>query len=1055
MLKNIITWSLHHQLMVAAATLLLIVVGGLSLASLKIDAFPDSTPVQVQVTTDVPGLVAEEVERLVTFPIELQMGGLPGLVEIRSVSQFGISKVTLTFEDRIDLYLVRQLVSQRLTTLEMPPGSGRPALGPITTGLGEVLHYILTGTGDEPLDSSSIRTLQDWELRPELRTVPGTAEINTWGGLKKQYQVRIDPARLLEYELTFQEVTAALQSNNLNVGGGYMDRKGDMLLVHGVARTQGTEQIGSIQVAVHHGVPIYMRDIAEIVVGHELRRGVVTADGKGEVLLGLGFMRIGENSYAVTEELSRKFAELQRTLPEGVKAEVLYERTDLVKEVIATVRNNLCEGALLVVAILYFFLGNLRAGLIAAAGIPLCMLFAFMGMNRLGIAGTLLSLGAIDFGIVVDSSVVVIESIVRHLSHHGEVTDRQERLQIIDKAVSEVRKPAVFGQCIILIVYLPILTLQGVEGKMFRPMALTVMLVLIASLILSLTVTPVLASAFLPKKIEEEDVLLVRIAKAIYRPVLALFLRMKFAVCAASAVCLVVAGAMAARLGTEFIPQLAEGAVVIGVRYPAGTSYVESGRNNTLIERMLIREFPDEVAHVWSRVGEPDVNTDAGIPGTTDMFVTLHPRSHWSRAKTQTELVGLMGQELTEFRGRTIWFTQPIEMRLNEMLTGVRADLAIKLFGDDLEKLIGTSARIADVLKGIPGCADLAVDEIAGQPILQVKLDRSEAARYGVSAESVMDVIEAVSGKAVGQVIEGQLRFPLAVVLPAAYQSNPTNLANLMLTTQAGASIPLTRIADVREIRGANYINREWSKRRITVQCNVRGRDIGSFVSEAQAKIGAAVELPRGYRLQWGGQFENMRRAQIRLMIVVPMALAMIVCLLYLTFRNVLDTIIIFASVPFACVGGVAALSLRGMPLSISAAVGFITLSGVSVLSSIVLVTALRRKLQSGLLPKQAVLECSIENLRTILMTSVIASIGFFPMATSTGMGAEVQRPLATVVIGGVMTSMVMTLLIVPVLYVAILKRRPDGDMADNPASIPQTTRQPVHQLSRHPVPQS
>ncbi|MGD9645251.1 MAG: efflux RND transporter permease subunit [Pirellulales bacterium] len=1016
MLTRTITWSLGHRGIVVAATVIVALAGVYSLGRLNIDAFPDTTPVQVQVNTDVPGLVATEVERLVTYPIELLMGGLPGLVEVRSISQFGLSQVTVTFDDETDLYLVRQLIQQRLTTVEMPTGVPRPELGPVATGLGEVFHYVLAPDGTrQALDLTAIRTLQDWEVRPELRTVPGVAEINTWGGLKKQYQVRLNPNLLFKYELTFQQVVHALEANNLNVGGGYIDRQGDMLLVHGIARVTSAEQIGDIQLAAFDGVPVYVKDVAQVVIGHELRRGLVTADGRGEVLLGLGFMRIGQNSHAVTKALAEKFEETRPLLPPGVTADVLYDRTELVDAVIATVRNNLCEGALLVVTILYLFLGNLRAGLVAAAGIPLCMLFAFTGMQWLGIAGTLLSLGAIDFGIVVDSSVVVIESIVRHLGHHGPATGAT-RLGLIRDAVIEVRKPAVFGQLIIMIVYLPILTLQGVEGKMFRPMALTVMLVLLGSLILSLTLTPVLASFALPKHISEREILLVRVAKRLYATILRLVLRIKVVVSLAAVGCLAVAVVLALQLGTEFVPQLAEGAIVIGLRYPPGTSYLESAKNNTLVEQALLKEFPHEIEHVWSRVGEPDINTDAGTPETTDMFVTLKPRSEWTRATTQVELVGVMEKMLTEFRGRTVWFTQPIEMRLNEMLTGVRADLALKLFGDDLKELIATAGQIAALLRDIPGCADLAVDDVAGQPILQIQLKQDEIARYGISAASVMDVVEAVSGKTVGQVIEGQLRFPLAVILPPDFRTNPQMLAELMLATPSGNRIPLTRVAGIREVRGAKYITREWSKRRITIQCNVRGRDIGSFVAQAQTIVGQKVELPRGYRLEWGGQFENMRRAQGRLLLVVPLALGLIVLLLFVTFRNAIDTTVVFASVPFACVGGIVALWLRGMPLSISAAVGFITLSGVSVLTSMILVSAVRNRLEAGDDPHAAVTTASLDSLRTILMTALVASVGFLPMASSTGMGAEVQRPLATVVIGGVITSMLMTLFVLPVL---------------------------------------
>lgn len=1024
MLIKIITWSLNNRGWVIAGAVAVMIAGVIALSALNIDAFPDTTPVQVQVNTDVPGLVATEVERLVTFPIELLMGGLPGLIEVRSISQFGLSQVTVTFDDSSDIYLVRQLIAQRLATVEMPPGVPRPELGPVATGLGEVFHYSLKpkASKDSPsLGLTEVRTINDWEIRPELRTVNGTAEINTWGGLKKQYQVRLDPSLLFKYDLTFQQVVNALESNNLNVGGGYMDRKGDMLLVHGIARATNADQIGDIQIAAFNGVPVYVKNVAQLVIGHEMRRGLVTTDGNGEVVLGLGFMRIGENSHAVTKAMAEKFEKLKQRLPEGIEAEVLYDRTELVDSVIATVRNNLCEGALLVVTILYFFLGNLRAGLVAAVGIPLCMLFAFSGMYLLGIAGTLLSLGAIDFGIVVDSSVVVIENIMRRLGHHGAIGDRETRLRVIREAVIEVRKPALFGQLIIMIVYLPILTLQGVEGKMFRPMALTVMLVLLGSLIFSLTLTPALASIALPKKINEEEILLIRVTKGLYSSVLRFVLRMKLVISLVAAVCLVVTAMLATRLGTEFVPSLAEGAVVIGIRYPPGTSYLESAKNNTLMEKALRDAFPHEVNRIWSRVGEPDINTDAGTPETTDMFVTLKPRDQWKRATTQVQLVGEMEKELSNFRGRTIWFTQPIEMRLNEMLTGVRADLALKLFGEDLDTLISTADKIASILRKIPGCVDLAVDDVAGQPILQIQVQRDAIARYEIPAEAVMDVVEAVSGKPVGQVIEGQLRFPLAVLLSDEYRDSPNKFAELMLATPSGNRIPLTRIANVQEVRGAKYITRESSKRRITIQCNVRGRDIGSFVSDAQALVAKEVQIPRGYELEWGGQFSNMRRAQQRLMIVVPLALGLIIALLFMTYRNIVDTAVVFASVPVACIGGVIALWIREMPISISAAVGFITLSGVSVLSSMVLVSAIRSRIEQGESTETATHGASLDCLRTIIMTGLVASVGFVPMATSIGMGAEVQRPLATVVIGGIITSMLMTLIVVPALFTLVM----------------------------------
>jgi cobalt-zinc-cadmium resistance protein CzcA len=1017
MLQSIISWSLGHRLAVIAGAFFLGIIGWLSLTALNIDAFPDTTPVQVQINTVAPALVATEVERLITFPIELAMGGMPGLKDVRSISQFGLSQVTVTFEDGTDIYRARQLISERLSGLEMPAGMPKPEMGPVATGLGEVFHYMLVSDGPNGAELNDLRTQQDWVIRPELRSIPGTAEINSWGGLEKQYQVRIDPNALFRHDITFQEVVEAVLSNNLNVGGGYIDRGGDMLLVHGIARTADTEQIGEIVIASHDGVPVCVRDVAEIEIGHEIRRGVVTADGKGEVVLGLGFMRIGENSYKVTQRIREGFNEVSKHLPQGTRAVTVYDRTELVDDVIATVKQNLLDGALLVVLILYIFLGDLRAGLIAAVTIPLSMLFAFCGMYQAGLAGTLLSLGAIDFGIVVDSSVVVIENIVRHLSHHPSSTAPTSRLETIRRAAVEVRNPTVFGQLIIMIVYIPILTLEGVEGKMFRPMALTVVLVLTGSLILSLTLTPVLASYVLPKQTSEREVLLVRIAQWIYTRVLRGVLRYRVSVLGLAGCALFLAGVIAMGFGSEFVPRLSEGAIVVGVRRVPGTSFDQSALVNTQMERALLSAFPDEISHVWSRVGEPKVNTDAGSPETTDMFVTLKPRHNWTRATTQDELVQRMEKELVQFKGQVTWFTQPIEMRINEMLTGVRADVAIKLFGEDIDELIAVADRLEDLLKSIPGSADLATDDVAGQPILQIRLNQDEIARYGISAETVLDVVEAISGKQVGDILEGQLRFPLAIRLPDELRASPASISGIMVSAPSGERIPLSRLASIEEIRGPKLITREWGKRRISIQCNVRGRDVGSFVAEAQQRIAREVELPSGFRIDWGGQFENMQRAQKRLMIVVPLALLLIIGLLFLTYRNVTDTLFIFTSVPFACVGGVVAVWVRDMPLSVSAAVGFITLSGVSVLNSMVVVSALKSRLAEGLPMPEAIEKSTVGCLRTVLMTALVASVGFIPMATSSGTGAEVQRPLATVVIGGVVSSSLMTLLLLPALY--------------------------------------
>lgn len=1015
LLGRIIGWSLRHRVIVLCAALLTALAGLISLRALNIDAFPDTTPVQVQINTAVPSMVPEEVERLVTFPVELSLGALPGLASLRSISQFGLSQVVVTFEDRIDIYFARQLINERLSTVEMPPGIPRPEMGPVSTGLGEVLHYLVSTEGTKTADLTSIRTTQDWIVKPQLRAVPGTAEVNSWGGLKKQYQVLIDPDRLLKHALSLAQVILALRTNNLNVGGGSVERAGDVLLVHGIARTVDVEQIGNIVVAAKGGAPIFLHDLGQVVVGHEIRRGAVTADGRGEVVLGLGFMRMGENSYAVTRRLRDELDSVCRDLPAGTNVKIVYDRTELVDQVVKTVRNNLLDGALLVILILFMFLGNLRAGLVAALTIPLAMLFAFCGMKQLGVAGTLLSLGAIDFGIVVDSSVVVIENIVRRLSHPSGT--QQERLALIHDAAVEVRTPAVFGQLIIMIVYIPILTLQGIEGKMFRPMAITVILVLAGSLILSLAVTPVLASLVLPRRTDESEVWLVRLGRRMYGPALDFVVRHRFSVLAAAGVALLATAWQALHLGTEFVPRLSEGAIVIGIVRPPGTSLTESIRVNTYMETALKKAFPAEIAHLWSRQGAPEVATDSGSIETTDFFISLTPRNVWKKARTQDELTALMEQEILAFKGQLTWFTQPIEMRLNEMISGVRADVALKLFGDDIPTLVDKARELEAVLKALPGATDVSTEQLSGLPVLQVRINQSEIARYGIPAEAVLDVVESIGGKPVGEIFEDQRRFPMTVRLPPELRNRVESIAELVVTAPGGERIPLSQLAEIRTVRAPKLIGRESMKRRIVVQCNVRGRDIGGFVAEARQRVTSTVDLPPGYQVHWGGQFENMEQAQGRLAIVVPLALSLIVAVLYLTYRNLRDTAYVFASVPFACIGGVLALVARSMPLSVSAAVGFITLSGVSVLNSMVFVTRLH---SSGNPPESiadAIRRAGDASLRTVLMTALIASVGFIPMALADGTGAEVQRPLATVVIGGVISSMLMTLFVLPALY--------------------------------------
>jgi cobalt-zinc-cadmium resistance protein CzcA len=1030
MLNWIIAFSLRHRFLVILGVAAFAGVGVLALRHLDIDAFPDTTPVQVQINVTAPSLNPAEVEQQITFPIEQVLGGLPRLQQLRSISKFGLSQVVVTFADGTDVYFARQVVNERLTTVELPPGIDRPRMGPVSTGLGEVFHYIVTARGcdlstlpekERTQKLRELRTLHDWVIKPKLRTVKGVAEVNSWGGCEKQYQIRLDPERLLKHGLTFDEVVAAVEKNNKNVGGGNIRQNSQMLLVHGIGRTTNAEQVRNIQITARDGVPVRVRDVAEVEIGHEVRRGAVTADGRGEAVLGLGFMLLGENSHAVTRDLKKKLAEIQETLPPDVEIQTVYDRTELVEHVIDTVRQNLFEGGLLVIAVLFAFLGNLRAAAIVALAIPLSMLFAFSGMLRFGIAASLLSLGAIDFGLVVDSSVVLAENCVRHIAQGD--AQRHRVIDIVREAALEVRKPTLFGELIIMIVYLPILTLEGVEGKLFRPMALTVIFALAGSLLLSLTLMPVLASLFLPKRIEERPPLLMRLAHRLHNPILRLCMEHRFAVVVLALCVLVVAfGMIAPHLGSEFVPKLSEGAIAAGVVRLAGTDLEESIRFNTRMEQAILRAFPDEVQHVWSRIGTAEIATDPMGVELTDLFLTLKPRARWKKACTQAELTALLEKELRDMPGQRIAFSQPIEMRMNEMTSGVRSDLGVKLFGDDFAVLVSKAAEVEQVLRSIDGAADVSVEQVTGQPVLQIQVKQDEIARYGIPARAVLDLVEAIGGKRLGEVVEGQLRFPLVVRLPRRVGSvsdgGPEALGAIQIATPAGERIPLERVASIQLAEGPSTITREWGQRRITITANVRSRDLGSFVAEARQKVAARVALPPGrYHLEWGGQFENYERARTRLLIVVPVAVLLILGLLYLTYRNVVDALRVFTGVPFGWVGGIVALWLRDMPFSISAAIGFIALSGVAVLDDMILVSYVRQLRQRGLPVDEAVRLAAVTRLRPVLMTTLVASLGFLPMAFSTGVGAEVQRPLATVVIGGVLGAMVMSLLVLRVLY--------------------------------------
>jgi len=1024
MLNAIITWSLDHRFLVIVLTLVLVVAGVATLMRLPVDAFPDTTPVQVQINTTAPALSPLEIEQQITFAVEQTIAGIPNLDEVRSISKYGFSQVTVTFEDGTDIYFARQLVMERLQTVELPEGIGRPEMGPIATGLGEIYHYVVTSP-EHTLQE--LTTLHDWVIKPRLRSVAGVAEVNTWGGERKQYHVLTDPVRLVKYGFTLDDVFGALEANNLNVGGGYLVQAGEIHLVQGVSLTTDLEQIGDIVIAAHDGVPIRIRDVGEVREGHEIRRGATTANGEGEVVLGLGFMLMGENSHDVTSRLRNRMAEIQEALPAGVKVTPVYERIELVDQVLDTVKENLLEGALLVIAVLFAFLGSLRAGLIVAAAIPLSMLFAAQGMLRFGIAGSLMSLGAIDFGLIVDSSVIMIENSVRKLS------ERDRKASVLDtvrEASIEVRKPTMYGELIIAIVFLPVLTLAGIEGKLFRPMALTLLFALGGSLILSLTLMPVLASLFLKGKISIREPWFLRAAKRVYAPVVRFAIRRRQLVLAGAVVLLVGGAALSTFIGSEFIPRLSEGGIVINTVRLSGVSLEESVRYGTQLEKVILEKYPDEVRNVWARTGTAEVATDPMGIELSDVFITLNPRGEWTRAKTQGDLVDLMSEELSDLPGMRLVFTQPIEMRVNEMIAGIRTDLGIKIFGDDLDVLQEVAAQVGEVVSAVPGNADVYVEQITGQPVLQIRVDQAAIARHGVAARHVLELVEAVGGVPVGEIREGQRRFDLVVRLPERYRSDLDAVRTIIVPTASGGRIPLERLVDIQQVEGPSTITREWQRRRIVVQCNVRGRDVGGFVEEVRERIADEVALPGGYYVSFAGQFEHMERARLSLMVVVPLALLLILFLLYSSMNSVRDALVIFTGAPFAALGGIVALWLSGMPFTVSASIGFVAVCGVAMLDGLVLVSTMRRKLDAGVPIDESVEQGALMRLRPVLMTTWVAALGFVPMALNTGVGAEVQRPLATVVIGGVISANILTLVVLPAIYRMFGRARRSDDGA-------------------------
>lgn len=1022
-MHKIIEFSLRYKFLILVLTALLIAAGVNAMLQLPIDAVPDVTPNQVQVLTQAPGLSPLEVEQFITFPVETAMSGLPGIESIRSVSRFGLSAVYIYFEESMDIYFARRLVLERMAQAReaVPPGFGTPEMGPISTGLGEIYQFEVRG---EDYSLMELRSILDWDIAFKLRSVPGVVEVNSYGGEAKTYQVQLDADKLTSFNMSLDQVFGALEGNNANAGGAYIERNQEQYIIRGEGLVETLEDVGNIVVgAAADGTPIYIKSLGKVSFEPLVRQGAVTRDGRGEAVTGVVMMLIGENSRVVVERVKERLAEIAKSLPPGVEVDTYYDRTELVQNTIGTVQKNLAEGGLLVIAILLLLLGNLRGGLIVAAAIPLSMLFAFTGMVEAGLSGNLMSLGAIDFGLIVDGSVVMIENIVRRVSE--EKRSGVTRDQTILEAGREVAKPIFFAVSIIIIVYLPILTLQGVEGKMFRPMALTVIFALVGSLILSLTLMPVLASIVFRHGLEEKETRLIRWAKSGYLPLLRRAVARPKIVALAALLVFGASLALIPFLGAEFIPRLGEGTIAVQAWRLPSVSLSESIQSTTMIEKVLL-EFP-EVESVISRTGQAEIPTDPMGVETSDIYVILKPHGEWETGETQDDLVQEFDKALTaRVPGNIFSYSQPIELRVQELIAGVRSELAITLFGEDLDQLRTTAEEIARVTRGVSGAAEVKVEQTAGLPFLRVRVRRDQIARYGINASQVLATIETIGGRTVGQVLEGQRRFPLQVRFQASDRDAVERIKQLKVADPRGRFIPLSQLADIWTEDGPAQISREDIHRRITVEANVRGRDLASFVTDVQGAIDSQVELPTGYYIDYGGTFENLREASNRLAIVVPLALFLIFTLLYTTFRSVRMAGIIFLNVPLAATGGIVALFLRGMPFSISAGVGFIALFGVAVLNGVVLMSYVNQMREEGQAPEQAALHGAEIRLRPVLMTALVASFGFIPMALSTTAGAEVQQPLATVVIGGLVTSTLLTLLVLPAIY-SWLEGKADG----------------------------
>lgn len=1039
MFERIIHFAINQRWFVILAVVVMSLLGIYSYKNLSIDAVPDITNVQVQINTEAEGYSPIEAEQRVTFPIETVMAGLPNLEYTRSVSRYGLSQVTVVFKDGTDIYFARQLVNERIQEAKNSlPANVEPKMGPISTGLGEIVMWTVEAEpGAKKPDgsvytSTDLREMQDWVIKPQLRTVKGVTEINSVGGYVKQFHVAPYPEKLLAYDLTSQDVIQALQRNNLNVGAGYIEKGGEQYLVRLPGQVTDIQQIADITMVSREGTPIRIKDVADILVGKELRNGAATQNGQ-EVVLGTAFLLIGENSHTVSKEVEAKLEEIRKSLPEGVEVNTAYNRSTLVNKSIHTVATNLFEGAALVIVILFLFLGNLRAALITAAIIPLAMLFTFSGMFANHVSANLMSLGALDFGIIVDGAIVIVENCLRRLAQEqtklGRQLTRDERFSIVFEGTKEVRRALIFGQLIIMAVYIPIFALSGVEGKMFHPMAYTVVIALIGAMILSVTFIPAAIALFMNGKIEEKENRAIGLLKQGYLPMLKMALANKAVFITVAIAIVTLSGLVATKMGSEFIPSLNEGDIAMHALRIPGTSLSTAIEMQNSLEQ-TIKKFP-EVNKVFAKIGTAEIATDPVPPSVADIFIILKPQDQWNGPyQTKVQLVAAMEDAVKEVPGNNYEFTQPIQMRFNELLSGVRADVAVKVFGDDTETLVEVGKQIEKLLKTVPGAADVKAEQITGLPVLSIQTDRQKIARYGLSVADVQDAVSiAIGGYSAGTIFEGDRRFDLQVRMPESRRSDIEALKRIPIKTTNGSDVESTYvtlgdIATLEIVQGPNQIGRENGKRRTIVTANVRGRDIGSFVNEAQTLIEDNVEVPTGYWLSWGGQFEQLISASERLQVVVPIALGIVLLLLYMVFGNIRDGLLVFSGVPFALTGGVLALLIRDIPFSISAGVGFIALSGVAVLNGLVMISFIRTLREEGQTLDDAILNGAYTRLRPVAMTALVAAIGFLPMALATSTGAEVQRPLATVVIGGIISSTILTLLILPLLYQLVHRKQ-------------------------------